>query len=143
MKTLLLAIVLGFVSLTTTAQKNDQVYSIVEQMPEFPGGDEALIKFLSKTVNYPEEASNKGISATIRVSFIVDKNGSLDSVHCDKEYGYGFDEEVLRVIKLMPKWKPGYNQGTAVAVRAKLPIRFVMDPATLRKKNRKNRHSLI
>ena len=113
------------------------------QKPQYPGGEDELYKFLKTHIKYPEEAAQNGISANVKVGFIIDQYGNLDSIHCDKEYGYGFDEEAVRLLKMMPKWIPGYHNGKAVNVKAKLPIRFVLDPATLRKQKRKNRHSLI
>jgi protein TonB len=143
MKTLLLAIVLGYASLTARAQKNNQVNSIAEQMPEYPGGEEALFKFLLKNIHFPDEATNQTISTTVRVKFIINENGIIDSVHCDKEYEFGLADEAMRVVKMMPKWIPGQNNGRAVAVRCTLPIRFVGSKPLLQFKKRKNRHSLI
>ena len=143
MKTILLAIGLGFASLTATAQKNDPVYSIAEQMPEYQEGEEALFKFLLKNIHFPDEAMDQTISTTVRVKFIINEYGGIDSVHCDKEYEFGLADEAMRVVKMMPKWIPGRNNGRAVAVRCTLPIRFVGSKPLLQFKKRKKRHSLI
>jgi TonB family protein len=100
------------------------VYQIVEEMPEFPGGVEALMDFVAKNVVYPQEAMDKEISGRVFVSFIVEKDGSVNEVEVKKGIGGGCDDEAVRVIKAMPKWEPGKQEGKPVRVSYMMPITF-------------------
>lgn len=106
-----------------TPDKNG-VYQIVEEMPKFPGGEDALMEYVSKNVVYPKEAQEKGISGRVFVSFIVEKDGSVNEVKVMRGIGGGCDEESVRVIKAMPKWKPGKMKGKPVRVSYMMPITF-------------------
>lgn len=107
-------------------QKNNGQFIIVERKPEFPGGKEALYKFLSAQVKYPLEASEFNISGKIFVTFIVNENGNIRNPQIVKGLGYGVDEEVLRVILTMPKWLPARQNGKAVRSEFALPIQFTL-----------------
>ena len=100
------------------------VYQICEQMPEFPGGVEALMDFVAKNVVYPQEAMDKEISGRVYVSFVIEKDGSVNEVKVMKGIGGGCDDEAVRVIKGMPKWKPGKQDGKPVRVSYMMPITF-------------------
>ncbi len=100
------------------------VYQICEQMPEFPGGVEALMDFVAKNVVYPQEAMDKEISGRVYVSFVIEKDGSVNEVKVMKGIGGGCDDEAVRVIKAMPKWKPGKQDGKPVRVSYMMPIVF-------------------
>ncbi len=100
------------------------VYQICEQMPEFPGGVEALMDFVAKNVVYPQEAMDKEISGRVYVSFVIEKDGSVNEVKVMKGIGGGCDDEAVRVIKAMPKWKPGKQEGKPVRVSYMMPISF-------------------
>ena len=100
------------------------VYQIVEEMPMFPGGEQAMLDYVSKNVVYPEEAINKGIAGRVFVSFIVEKDGSVNEVEVMRGIGGGCDEEAVRVVKSMPKWKPGKMKGKPVRVSYMMPIIF-------------------
>ena len=100
------------------------VYQIVEEMPVFPGGEQALMDYVSKNVVYPNEAQEKGISGRVFVSFIVEKDGSVNEVEVVRGIGGGCDEEAVRVIKALPKWKPGKMKGKPVRVSYMMPIVF-------------------
>ncbi|MDO5314840.1 MAG: M56 family metallopeptidase [bacterium] len=100
------------------------VYQICEQMPEFPGGVEALMDFVAKNVVYPQEAMDKEISGRVYVSFVIEKDGSVNEVKVMKGIGGGCDDEAVRVIKAMPKWKPGKQEGKPVRVSYMMPITF-------------------
>ena len=102
----------------------DGVYQIVEEMPQYPGGEQAMMDFVSKNVVYPQEAQEKGISGRVFVSFIVEKDGSVNEVKVMRGIGGGCDDEAVRVIKAMPKWKPGKMKGEAVRVSYMMPITF-------------------
>jgi Ca-activated chloride channel family protein len=101
-----------------------EAFVIVETMPEFPGGKKALEKYFADNLKYPEVAKNAGISGSVVVSFVVEDDGSLSDIKIIKGLGYGCDEEVLRLINHMPKWKPGKQRGKAVSVRITLPVKF-------------------
>lgn len=101
-------------------------FRIVEEMPEFPGGEEALLKFLGKNTNYPAMAVDGKISGTVHVEFIVDENGKVKDVKLKNSIGGGCDEEALRVISSLPNWKPGKQRGKNVKVMFTLPINFIL-----------------
>ena len=103
---------------------NDKVLEKAEVMPQFPGGDQAMMKFVSENVQYPEEAKEKGISGRVMVGFIVEKDGSISDVKVVKGIGGGCDEEAVRVVKAMSKWKPGKEKGKPVRVSYMMPIFF-------------------
>lgn len=101
--------------------------AFVEQMPSFPGGEEALTKFLRDNVRYPQQARKEKLQGNVYVSFVVGKDGSLSQVHTiGKTIGGGLEQEAVRLIKAMPKWVPGHQNGEAVAVPYTLPIWFVL-----------------
>ncbi len=102
----------------------DGVYQIVEEMPKFPGGENALMDYVAKNVVYPKEAQEKGISGRVFVGFIVEKDGSVSEVKVLRGIGGGCDEESIRVVKAMPKWKPGKQDGKPVRVSYQMPINF-------------------
>ncbi len=112
----------------TTAESptTGDVYTVVEQMPEFVGGDNARVKFLSENIKYPELAKEKGIMGTVFVSFVVDEFGTVKDAKILRGIGGGCDEEALRVVKLMPKWKPGKQSGKPVNVAFNMPIKFML-----------------
>ncbi|HPJ61985.1 TonB family protein [Lentimicrobium sp.] len=100
------------------------VYSMVEMMPSFKGGESALERFISKNLKYPEEARKNGISGDVIIEFIVNADGSLSGFRILKKLGYGCDEEALRVIRLMPAWNPGKQNGRKVKTKMVLPVNF-------------------
>ena len=108
----------------------DGVYQIVEEMPRFPGGDEAMFKFIAKNVQYPKEAKDKEIQGRVFLSFVVEKDGSVSNVEVKRGIGGGCDEEAVRVVKAMPKWKPGKQEGKPVRVSFTLPFNFKLDGST-------------
>ena len=106
---------------------NDSIYQIVEVMPEFPGGTEKMMDYLSKNIKYPEAAKEKGISGRVFLSFVIEKDGAVSNVKVAKGIGKECDDEALRVVKAMPKWKPGLMKGKPVRVNYMLPIFFKLD----------------
>ena len=106
---------------------NDSIYNTVEEMPEFPGGMEAMMKYISENVKYPEEAKDKNISGRVFVSFVIEKDGSVNEVKIMRGIGGGCDEEAVRVISAMPKWKPGKQKGKPVRVSYMLPLNFKLN----------------
>ena len=103
------------------------VYQIVEQMPEFPNGQEALMLYIAKQVKYPAEAKKAGAYGRVFIGFIVEPDGSLSDFKVLRGIGYGCDEEALRVVKSMPKWQPGMHRGKAVRVQYLVPVNFKLD----------------
>ena len=103
---------------------NDKVLEKAEVMPEYPGGDQAMMDFVAKNVQYPQEARDNEISGRVLVSFIVEKDGSIADVKVVKGIGGGCDEEAVRVVKAMPKWKPGKDKGKPVRVSYMMPFTF-------------------
>ena len=101
-------------------------YSVVEQMPEFPGGEAALRKYLSNSVKYPRIATENGVQGKVYVNFVVDKNGSISNVKVVRGVDSALDNEAVRVIKAMPKWIPGKQNGETVRVSYTVPINFVL-----------------
>ena len=128
LNTLSVMAILLMANTTVTAQNkkaaSDKVYEKVEVMPEFPGGDQAMMDFVAKNVQYPKEAMEKEISGRVLVGFIVEKDGSISETEVVKGIGGGCDEEAVRVVKAMPKWKPGKQDGKPVRVHFILPLTF-------------------
>ena len=106
---------------------NDSIYQIVEVMPEFPGGVDKMMDYLSKSIKYPEAAKEKGISGRVFLSFVIEKDGAVSDVKVAKGIGKECDDEAVRVVKSMPKWKPGMQKGKPVRVSYMLPIFFKLD----------------
>lgn len=97
---------------------------LVETMPEYPGGNEALYKFIGKHLKYPKKAHKKGIEGKVYVQFVIDKEGNVTNAKVLKGIGFGCDEEALRVVNKMPKWKQGTQRGKPVPVVFTLPFSF-------------------
>jgi TonB family protein len=110
-------------------EDNDQndVFQIVEKMPVFPGEEEALSKFLSENIKYPEQALKDTIQGRVFVNFIVEKDGSVSNAKIARGVTESLDNEALRVINMMPKWIPGMQRGKPVRVSFTLPINFVLN----------------
>ena len=104
---------------------DEDIYQVVEQMPEFKGGMDALMKYLSSNINYPQEAKDKNIQGKSLIRFVVEKDGSITDVEVARSSGNDLlDQESLRVVKSMPKWNPGKQSGRAVRTRFVLPVMF-------------------
>jgi protein TonB len=97
---------------------------IVEEMPIFPGGDTDRLKFLANTIVYPQTAAENGIQGTVYFQFVIDSKGNITDVKILRGIGGGCDEEALRVIKMMPQWKPGRQNGKTVRVLYNMPVIF-------------------
>lgn len=105
-------------------EKEEKPFLAVEQMPEFPGGMGELGKFLGKKLKYPSTATEMGIEGTVVLTFVVSKTGAISNIKVIRGIGGGCDEEAIRVVKLMPSWKAGRQNGNAVPVQFTLPIKF-------------------
>ena len=106
--------------------KEEEIFTAVEQQAEFPGGMAALGKYLSKNLKYPAAAQRANVSGKVYVQFVVNTDGSIQSVEVLKSVGFGCDEEAVRVIKSVPKWIPGKQSGRAVRSRFTIPINFTL-----------------
>jgi len=102
----------------------DQVFTIVEQQPSYPGGQSAWIKHLSTTLNYPKEAKQNGKEGTVILGFVVDKSGELRDMEVVKGIGGGCDEEALRVLMESENWIPGKQRGREVSAKMQLRVVF-------------------
>ena len=101
-----------------------EVFTIVEEMPEYPGGLSKLTDYLTKNIKYPQMARESGIQGRVFVNFVVEPDGSVSNINVMRSLGGGCDEEAVRVVKNMPKWKPGKQRGKPVRVSYILPIVF-------------------
>ena len=107
-------------------EEEEEVFLQVETDPEFPGGVEAMMKFLADNIVYPQEAKDNKIEGRVIVTFVVEKDGSISSIRVLSDIGSGCGAEVVRVLKLMPKWKPGMQKGQPVRVQYSLPVLFTI-----------------
>ena len=133
MKRLILMSLMAICCLTTVlAQKTvvsqkdqkEEPFNVVEDMPAFPGGMDAMIQFLSSNIQYPADAQKQKVDGRVLVNFVVEKDGSITEVKVIKPAFPSLDAEAIRVVKAMPKWKPGYQNGQAVRVQFAMPINF-------------------
>ncbi|MCR5362612.1 MAG: energy transducer TonB [Bacteroidales bacterium] len=105
----------------------DEVYTVVTQQPEFPGGEEALMDFIKKNQEYPASALEKGIQGRVRLSFVVEKDGSLTNIEVLRSPTEELSQEAIRIVKMMPKWHPGTLRDKPVRVKYVLPVTFRLD----------------
>lgn len=103
---------------------DDEIYQIVEEMPQFPGGETKLIEYIAKNIKYPQVARETGIQGRVFVGFVVEPDGSISNVKLLRGIGGGCDEEAVRVIKSMPRWKSGKHRGKAVRVSYQIPVLY-------------------
>ena len=109
---------------STSSSSSGQVHDVVEQWPQFPGGQSALFQFLSQNIHYPEICEKKGIQGRVICSCVVDTDGSITDVQVKQSVDPNLDREAVRVIQNMPKWTPGKENGLPVRVRYTIPITF-------------------
>ena len=103
---------------------NSKVYDVVEEMPQFPGGPSALFEYLSKNVKYPVVAEENGVQGRVIVTFVVERDGSITDVRVVKSVDPSLDKEAQRVLRSMPRWIPGKQNGSAVRVKYTVPVTF-------------------
>jgi periplasmic protein TonB len=103
-----------------------EIFTVVESMPGYPGGDAARMKFLQENIKYPQMARESGIQGTVYATFVVEIDGSVTDVRILRGIGGGCDEEAVRVIQAMPRWNPGMQRGKPVRVQFTMPIRFTL-----------------
>ena len=105
-------------------EEDVQIFTVVENDPMFPGGMEALYKYLRENIKYPQLARDNNITGKVYVTFVVEKDGSIANPRVLKDIGGGCGQEAIRVVKSMPKWTPGKQRGKAVRVQFNLPVSF-------------------
>lgn len=129
LKVALMMLVLLFSFMTSTAQtkKNDMVFDVVEVMPQFPGGQIAMLQYIMKNIKYPEQAMKEGIQGRVAVRFIVEKDGSISDVRPVLSVHPLLNKEAVRVVESMPKWSPGKQNGKPVRVRFNVPVMFKLN----------------
>lgn len=103
-----------------------EIFTVVESMPGYPGGDATRMQFLQENIKYPQMARESGIQGTVYVTFVVETDGRVTDVRVLRGIGGGCDEEAIRVIQLMPKWVPGKQRGKPVRVQFNMPIKFTL-----------------
>lgn len=129
LKVALMMFVLLFSFMTSTAQtkKNDMVFDVVEVMPQFPGGQIAMMKYIMENMKYPKQAMKEGIQGRVTVRFIVEKDGSISDVKPILSVHPLLNKEAVRVVESMPKWTPGKQHGKPVRVQLIVPIMFKLN----------------
>lgn len=100
----------------------EEVFTVVEKMPSFPGGEEKLYEYLGQNIKYPQMAKEAGVKGKVYVQFVVEKDGSITDVTVARGIGSGCDKEAVRVVKKMPRWSPGEQRGKKVRVKYTLPV---------------------
>lgn len=112
---------------TEEAVEEEEIFVFVEEFPSFPGGEEALYKYLSDNLQYPDMARDNNITGKVVIRFVVEKDGSITKASIAREIGGGCGKEALRVVNGMPKWKPGKQSGKAVRTEFTLPVDFQLN----------------
>lgn len=103
-----------------------EIFTVVESMPSFPGGDAARMRYLQENIKYPQMARESGIQGTVYVTFVVETDGSVTDIRILRGIGGGCDEEAVRVIERMPNWNAGMQRGKPVRVQFNMPIKFTL-----------------
>ena len=131
MKKLLLMSLMAVCCLTTVsaqktvvAQKNQKVFDVVEQMPQFPGGQMAMFEYLMQNLKYPADAEKQKVEGRVIANFVVETDGTITDVTVWKPVFPSLDAEAIRVLQRMPRWTPGKQNGKLVRVRYTVPVNF-------------------
>ncbi len=103
---------------------DEKIFDVVEQPPSFPGGQAALMSYLSKNVKYPEEALKNNVQGRVIVGFIVEKDGSVSNAKIIRSVDSALDKEAIRIVMSMPKWTPGRQNGRNVRTKYNVPVNF-------------------
>jgi TonB family protein len=113
--------------------ENDEVYQVVEKMPEFPGGKQRLLNWMKENIQYPVEAQKEGIQGRVIITFVINKSGKAVEPLIIQSVDPLLDKEAIRLINSMPKWKPGEEKGEPVRVKFTMPINFRLSGGNLRR----------
>ena len=129
-KLILLVVVALFCSTSAMAQivvVDEEIFLVVENEPEFPGGSDSLYAYIARNIKYPETAKKEKIEGRVFVTFVIEKDGQVSSAKILRDIGGGCGEEAIRVVKSMPKWKPGTQRGNPVRFQFNLPVSFMLE----------------
>ena len=130
MKKLILLVALALFCCTSamaqTEVEDDAIFVVVENNPEFPGGSDSLYAYIARNIKYPEAAKKEKIEGRVFVTFVIEKDGQVSSAKILRDIGGGCGEEAIRVVKSMPKWKPGTQRGNPVRFQFNLPVSFML-----------------
>jgi len=114
-----------------TSKQEERVFESVEWRPEFPGGVDSLYKFIAQNIKYTPSARENGVEGRVIIAFVVNEDGTLSDVKsvlpASRKLGHGLEEEAIRVVKMMPNWKPGSQGGKLVKIKYTLPIMFKLN----------------
>ena len=124
------AIFCGTSAMAQSVVEDDEIFVVVENSPEFPGGNDSLYAYIGRNIKYPETAKKEKIQGRVFVTFVIEKDGQVSSAKILRDIGGGCGEEAIRVVKNMPKWKPGTQRGKPVRVQFNLPIMFQLEKST-------------
>jgi periplasmic protein TonB len=127
---LLLLVIFSVVAYSQNQQvkkDSEEVYTVVEKMPIYPGGEDSLYAFLGRNMKYPVVAQENGIQGKVVVRFVVQKNGSVGNVEIVRSINPSCDKEVIRLVNSLPKWTPGSQDGKLVPVWYTMPVIFKLD----------------
>lgn len=109
-----------------SCNENDSTFTLVDNMPKYPGGELKMMEFIDNHLIYPEKAEKAEIEGRVFICVVVEKDGSLTNIKVLRGFGYGCEEEAVRVVEMMPKWKPGKQRGKEVRVAYIIPVRFTL-----------------
>ena len=130
MKKLILLVALALFCCTSamaqTVVEDDAIFVVAENAPEFPGGEDSLYAYIARNIKYPEAAKKEKIEGRVFVTFVIEKDGQVSSAKILRDIGGGCGEEAIRVVKNMPKWKPGTQRGNPVRFQFNLPVSFML-----------------
>jgi protein TonB len=130
MKKLILLVALALFCCTSamaqTVVEDDAIFVVAENAPEFPGGEDSLYAYIARNIKYPETAKKEKIEGRVFVTFVIEKDGQVSSAKILRDIGGGCGEEAIRVVKNMPKWKPGTQRGNPVRFQFNLPVSFML-----------------
>jgi TonB family protein len=121
-------------TLEEQAKEEAKLFDVVERMPEFPGGQAALLKWISDHIKYPAVAEENGIQGRVVCTFIVERDGSITNIQVVRSVDSSLDKEAIRVLKMMPRWNPGNQNGSLVRVKYTVPVTFRLQDDTVKKK---------
>ena len=130
MKKLILLVALAVLCSTSAMAQivvvDEEIFLVVENEPEFPGGEDSLYAYIARNIKYPEAAKKEKIEGRVFVTFVIEKDGQVSSAKILRDIGGGCGEEAIRVVKNMPKWKPGTQRGNPVRFQFNLPVSFML-----------------
>lgn len=108
-------------------ENDDEFFTVVEYMPIYPGGDEALKKHIAENIRYPQSAKEKGVSGTVYISYVVSETGNVTKVKVWRGVSSDIDNEAVRVVSTLKNYTPGMQRGKPVSVQMTIPVRFVLE----------------